>query len=320
MSALTLVTPYDAIPASAVERKRLLILETEPMMHTIIGNFLSRFYQVRVVSQPDEMIDALRFEKFDLALIDVQAGPAAGPHVAMIIAEAFPNQKMAFTAKNRLEEYFPLLHRSGVYNVLIKSTPFQFDQFLVSVENLLEPRRAVGLKRYLREPAEIKTLEVKTREDRVDVIESACAYFRRFRALDTDVTEIRLSMEELINNSLFHAFQKYDGTERYRAITFTHLSPSEQMVVEYGRDNSNLGISVSDNQGTLQPEVVFRHLARQQSDEGILDLSGRGFFLTRTLSDHLAITIRKGVLTQTVALFAHKRAHSPKPMSINVIP
>jgi anti-sigma regulatory factor (Ser/Thr protein kinase) len=152
------------------------------------------------------------------------------------------------------------------------------------------------------------------------MMEEAIGFFRRYRPHETDINQIRLAFEELINNAIYHAFRKSSGVEKYRMGTFETLNQGEEIYVEFGFDKRFLGCSVTDNQGTLEIETVMKKMERQITLEGLMDESGRGIYLTRTLCDRMIINLRPGVLTQVVLLFSHRLSSRIRPLYVNVIP
>ncbi len=277
-------------------------------------------FRVDTASTSDEALDILRKDNnYDLVLADIGLVPMSGINFASAAGAAFPHIRFALLARERLDDHFPAMLRGQMPNVFVKTRPFLFDEFLTTVENLLQPSRSTGLQRYLSSPAEIRQGVIRTREERTAVVDEAAHFFRRYRQYDEEVAEIRLALEELINNSIYHAFRRQAG-ERVRATAFSSLENDEQITVEYGRDKRYLGCSVTDNRGALDASTVLSKLERQISLQGLMDENGRGLHLTRNLCDRMVINLKPGRLTQTILLFAHRPHHSPKPLTVNVIP
>lgn len=303
--------------------KRILVADGDATAADYMRNFLVRQqFRVDIASSSDDALDILRKDdNYDLVLADINLLPMNGFNFCTAAGAAFPHMRFALLSANRLDEYFPALRRAQLSNVFIKTRPFLFDEFLVTVENLLQPSRSVGLRRYLCEPMEVKQVQILTREERAQAVDEAMRFFRRYRQYDSEISEIRLAVEELINNSLYHAFRrKGGGQEKYRATSFVSLESNETITLEYGRDKHYLGCSVSDNQGVLDASTVLGKLERQISMEGLMDENGRGLHLTRNLCDRMIVNLKPGRLTQIVLLFSHRSPHFPKPLTINNIP
>ncbi len=301
--------------------KRILVADGDPTALSYMRRFLvAQHFRVDTATTSDEALDILRKDNnYDLVLADIGLVPMSGINFANAAGAAFPHIRFALLTRERLDDHFPAILRGQMSNVFVKTRPFLFDEFLTTVENLLQPSRSIGLQRHLAASAEIRQATVRTREDRTAAVDEAAHFFRRYRQYDEQVGEIRLSLEELINNSIYHAFRRKAG-DRVRATAFTSLENDEQITLEYGRDKRYLGCSVSDNLGALDAGTVLSKLERQISLEGLMDENGRGLHLSRNLSDRMVINLKPGRLTQIVLLFAHRPQHGPKPLTVNVIP
>jgi anti-sigma regulatory factor (Ser/Thr protein kinase) len=256
------------------------------------------------------------FEDFDAVLVDLNLPPNPFEFIARFRKE-FPHVPVALLTATDYESLFPLLNKYDIFAVIVRTAPLDFDELGRTMENLIYPSKAFGLARYLREPMELVQRNITSLEDKQAMMEEAIKFFRRFRPHDTDISQIRLAFEELINNAIYHGFRRSTGAEKYALGAFERLERGEQVVVEFGRDKNFLGCSVTDNQGTMDISTVMKKLERQITREGILDESGRGLYLTRTLSDKMVINIHPAVMSQVVLLFAHRHNIKVKPFHLN---
>ncbi len=300
--------------------RRILVVQPDSSLRGVLQNFLARYFVVEATASPDAAMQALETRPaFHLVLAEMLMSPVTGIQLAEAIRARRPEVPLAFLTTARVEDHFAAIHRLGVTTVIVRSAPFDYDDFLVAVENLLFPERAFGLVRYFHQPCETHKRRVTNTGDRHLAVEDTIEFFRKFRRYETDLNGMRLALEELINNSIFHSFRRPDGTEKYRVGAFVRLEDHEVVEIEYGRDPRQLGFSVTDNQGTLDVGTVMTKLDRQISMEGLYDLSGRGLYLTRNLCDRMVINLNPGKSGQAVLLFHHRPAHQPKPLHINVV-
>jgi CheY-like chemotaxis protein/anti-sigma regulatory factor (Ser/Thr protein kinase) len=309
------------MPSNATA-KRILIVEPNEQLRQVMCRFLGKTFRVTGVSGSNEAMNELRADReYDLVLAEIDMPGISGTALATAVAEHFPTNKVALMANSRfpLDGHIHTIRRLHCYTVLVKTSPFQFDEFLIHVENILAPHRAVGIERYLRDTARITKVEIRGRDDKNRFTEEALSFFRRYRSSESDLAEIRLALEEILNNSLYHAFRKSNGQEKYKLGSEVVFDLSEQVIGCYARDEDCLAFSVSDNAGSLDAQVFLGKLERQQTQEGLLDENGRGLHLSRTVSDRMILNLRPGRLTETVLLFYHKRRPSAKPILINII-
>jgi DNA-binding response OmpR family regulator len=307
---------------SASNAKRILLVEPSDPLRHVVRRFLDKSFRVTAVPDGMEAIAELRRDReYDLVLAELDMPGMNGTALATAVAEQFPTTRLALMVNSRfpIDSHIHAIRRLHCYTVLVKTAPFQFDEFLIHIENIISPHRAVGIERYLRESARITRQEIRNRVERDRFTNEAVHHFRRFRSNDSDMADIRLALEEILNNSFYHAFRKANGTEKYRLGNDVVFDPGEQVVGGFAHDEDCIAFSVSDNAGSLDPQVFLGKLERQQTMEGLMDETGRGLHLSRTVSDRMILNIRPGRLTETILLFYHKRRPSAKPLLINLI-
>jgi CheY-like chemotaxis protein len=315
------VIELNPSPASLdPNRESVLLVHEDETTRTMLTNFLSEHFNVEAVaSGEDAMGLILRYDKFNAVICTVEMKAMDGINFAAIAKREHPHLKFVLLTDGRVEERLPQLHKHRLLNVLITTKPFNFDDLMLTVENVIRPERAFGLRRYLREPMLVRDRIVRSTADKIAAVDDALRFFRNYRQYEDELNDIRLGFEELINNCIFHAFRHADGTEKYRAGLFATLVGGEQIDIEYGRDNACLGCCVTDNQGVLDPDVVLTNMERQLTKAGLMDERGRGIHLTRTLCDKMILNIDVGRRTQFVLLFMHRAAPRAKPLHINVL-
>lgn len=271
------------------------------------------------VENVDEALRCFARRSYDLLLLDTML---AGDGISALIDHTrreMPQASCAVLAHQQIEELFPLLRDHNIWNVIAAEPPLDLDLMRVSIENLLFPRRAFGLKRYLRPPVELYTHTIRDRDEKDSAIETAMRFFRKFRCVDYELNDLRLAMEELVNNSLYHAFLDTNGHSRYQVGLFETLDSNESISIEFARNNSYLACSVTDNQGNLDVSDLMNKLGRQISLEGLMDESGRGMYLVRSICDEMIVNLEPGAATQFVLLFAHQHVERLKSLLVNVI-
>jgi anti-sigma regulatory factor (Ser/Thr protein kinase) len=299
---------------------RIVVAESSDVLRESLARFLQERYETFTAATSDELISVLaRIGRVKLVLCDTELKPLGGLACVRKARALCPAAEFALMTRQRVEPMMPDLKRHRLHNVLVKATPFNFREFGVYVANLLSPQSAFGLRRYLNDPAEIHHLEIRTQTDRENALRQISDFFARYRPYESDVSEIRLGCEELLNNAIYHAFRHPSGLEKYPVGTFRSLEPGEQVRVSYGLDRDNLGCAVSDNQGALTVEKVMSRFDRQITLEGLLDESGRGLHLTRNLSDQMIVNIHPGVQTEIILLFSHRSAPPARPLLVNVV-
>jgi hypothetical protein len=199
---------------------------------------------------------------------------------------------------------------------LVTVHPLDLSHFL---EMIVEPAAGFGLIRYLDATIEMYCLNVRTLEQKNEAIERVINHFATAGFDVHRLYNVRLILEETINNALFHAFLDATGEEKYTLADFDGLKdPNEVVKVEYGSDRRHLGFTVTDTAGTLTVPLVLSKFERQLKSHGIFDQAGRGLYLSRLLTSNLIINIEPRLRTQVVALFDERGDSLPsKPFIVN---
>lgn len=122
----------------------------------------------------------------------------------------------------------------------------------------------------------------------------------------SDIYDFRLAMEEMINNSLYHAFSNEFGGDKYTMQNFKSLEEGEEVVIEYAVDDNIFGLRAYDTGGRLSPDIVMERILNQLSMHGLMDENGRGLFLLYTLSSRLFIRTCPSQQTDVIVLFFRK--------------
>jgi CheY-like chemotaxis protein len=302
--------------------KRILLVEPSEDLRRVLLRFLGETFRVEAVATAQQAIEILRNDRgFDLMLADLAMEPVSGLSLAETVSEQFPTVRIALTvpARFQVDQCLHGIRRQHIYQVLVKHAPFDFDEFLVDIENIFAPSKAIGIERYMLEGARIHVSELRSRQDKMQFAEEAMRFFRRYRASESELAEIRLALEEILNNAFYHAFRKSNGQEKYKLGTDVLLDLGENVTASYGCDEDCLGFSIADNAGTLDAQVFLGKLERQQSQEALMDENGRGLHLSRMVSDRMILNLRPGKLTESILLFRHRPRWGSKPILINTI-
>jgi hypothetical protein len=218
-----------------------------------------------------------------------------------------------------LESYISHLSHWGITQSFSRHSPVHPLDLSHFLEMIVEPAAGFGLIRYLDATIEMYCLNVRTLEQKNEAIERVINHFATAGFDVHRLYNVRLILEETINNALFHAFLDATGEEKYTLADFDGLKdPNEVVKVEYGSDRRHLGFTVTDTAGTLTVPLVLSKFERQLKSHGIFDQAGRGLYLSRLLTSNLIINIEPRLRTQVVALFDERGDSLPsKPFIVN---
>ncbi|MCD6385297.1 response regulator [Candidatus Sumerlaeota bacterium] len=304
----------------AENQKSILLIDRDPEERTKLSRILAQQYRVDVATSASEGLNMLSREPYALILIDFETVGLQIDLFVNLMRERIKGTKIALLTKLHLEEYIFYIRNWGITNVMPKRDPYNPDEVLVIVENFIHPEKAFGLRRYL--PTLIKTEEIRTRDDKSYVVSKIINFFGANGFSSVELYDVRLVLEEIINNAIYHAFRDEQGHPKYRPHTFVELAENEIIKVDYGCLGKRAGFAVNDNQGALECKQIIDALCRQYDKEGLYDQSGRGLFLSRRFTNTLIINIRNRKLTQIIALLlknSDKDKSEIKPFYINYV-
>jgi anti-sigma regulatory factor (Ser/Thr protein kinase) len=255
----------------------------------------------------------------DLLFIDINTALRDESQLLALKQHLPASTKMALITDLHMEQYLHLLQRWAIYNVIAKAPAYDTNELHRMVIHLLDPAQAFGLRRHLAPSSHCFTATIRDRHQRKNVIEQITGYFNSLDHPAHDLNDVRLLLEEAINNALYHGFENHSGEKKYHAPTFVALEPHETISVEYGSDDRSLGFTVTDTGGILTPTVIIEKLRRQVSREGLLDESGRGIYLSHALADKFIVNIENHKRTQTVVIFFPRQINPYKSLHIHYL-
>jgi len=99
-------------------------------------------------------------------------------------------------------------------------------------------------------------------------------------------------LDEIIENGLYAAPRDGKGKPLYAKGTPRELSEGEVLRLDLSIQNGLLGLSMTDNWGTLTPNVFLNRLTRHVQGSGLISgMGGGGLYLIWRLSDYLQLRV-----------------------------
>ncbi|MEO8377479.1 MAG: ATP-binding protein [Candidatus Sumerlaeota bacterium] len=229
-------------------------------------------------------------------------------------------QRMGLTSSREIEGNLMDLRRWGIFHAAIKIPAVNADEVALFLDCVRNPANGFGLSRYLSNTVEMYNLPIETFEEKNRSIERVINHFATAGFDIHELFDVRLILEEALNNAFFHAFKNEKGEEKYQLGKCTRLDPGDKIRVEYGNNAILAGFAVMDNAGQLSIRTILDKLERQYNKEGVFDERGRGLYLSRLMSSRVIFSLEPGKRTQLIALFDEtRRQNRPKPFFINVV-
>lgn len=167
----------------------------------------------------------------------------------------------------------------------------------------------LGLAPHLAPGSETFEIPILRREDKEPAVEYALAFLGERRSEPALQFDLRLVLEEMINNAILHAFVDEHGAEKYSTGAFERLAEGESVELRMGADARTIAFTVTDNQGRLRRDTVLSRVERQARARGVMDTGGRGLHLIHSLAPRALFHIVPRRTTEMVALYpAHETA------------
>lgn len=140
------------------------------------------------------------------------------------------------------------------------------------------------------------SLRLRDSKDRSQEIQSILDTL--FSSQRSSVKEnIRLIIEELTSNAMYHSIRSESGKDRYRRTQRISLKESEAVELTCDRSKDGAYIRVSDHGGTLTLDIIGKCLQRCYEKKGTDQLekkeggAGLGFFMIFENVTHMDVTV-----------------------------
>ena len=288
---------------------RILVVDDEPaILQTLRDLFLSSGHEVDTACDGQEGLDKALAGRYDLVLSDISMPRLSGIDLLSRLEKVRPEIHRVLLTAHSLEDYIDQLVGHNLSCVLTKSVPFPVLEVLVTVESLLS-RRIFGMQRHLPHPSSHDVFKVRTHKEMVALLDDLTS-----RAPQRRRNHLQTILSEVLTNAVYYGSLDMPGDHKE---TWTHdfaLSEEKAVEVEYAEDEGRIAITVADRGGKLQRQTVLHWLKRQMTrdenglPEGIFDNHGRGFFISRSFSDRLSISIERGRRCEVTLLLYHTGA------------
>lgn len=299
-------------------RSTILALDSDPNSYSDFYHALESDGEVVVYPTLEGLLSDDPRSKNTIVLLDVDDLRSSPTALVVQLLDRQHRQPMALTTGRGIEDYFNDLRRWGLLQVAVKCPVINREEVVLFLGCVRSPSDGFGLSRYLAHTVEMYNLSISTFEEKNSSIERVINHFATTGFEIHELFDVRLILEEALNNAFFHAFKDRSGKEKYSLENFRGLEAGDKIRVEYGNGALFAGFSVTDNAGGLSVKTILTKLERQYNKEGLYDERGRGLYLARQLSSRMIFNIEQKRRTQIVALFDDtRRGNRPKPFMIN---
>ena len=277
----------------------ILLVDDEYSFRLMVSDFLKIWYEVISVESSDQALQTLAAHNVDLVIADMCMPGMSGLELLSVIRQRYPAVKTALMTANDVDQIIRMAKEDGISNIIAKTAPFNFDELLSVIKGLLTGE-IFGLVKYLLpEGTILGHYRITSSKEGREVREAVVHLMKERFGTPGDM---RLSVDELITNAVYHAHAAETGFDKSRSYTEVTLDPDDCVFVDCGFDNEKCGVSIADCKGRLRKEIVLGKMDRHISGEGLCDCSGRGIHLSRTCVDRMIINIKREEKTEIILL------------------
>jgi hypothetical protein len=171
--------------------------------------------------------------------------------------------------------------------------------------------RAFGIRNFFHPKSQVQTITMKRSTQKQQVVEALRSYLIKAKYPTRMANTIANAVDELIMNSIFAAptdtlgRRTYEQTPRDADIA---LEGKSQIDVSIAFDGTQVGISTSDQFGSIDKEKVLKHLATVYKDEQYkmkMSVAGAGIGLATTFRNggSLIFICEKNARTEVCVIF-----------------
>ena len=315
----------DVEQAESTERRHftLLIVDDEDVIREGLVGYLENYHEssydlsIDAARDPVEARKFLAEKQYDLLISDINMPGEDGFSLIHFVQKTYPKTKTAMITAYKIEDYVRNAKKSGIFNIIAKTAPFNFDELSNVVDSLLDPATAFGLETYMDPRCELGQVVIRGSDD-IGVAFGALQQFLETNAVENP-NDLLTALIEAITNAVYHVAKLPDGSLKYeKGQAIERLEENETVTLLFGRDDERIGMAIVDQGGRITADEILYWLDRNISGAGLMDTHGRGVYLIHSLVDRVLINIAPGQRTEIIMLNyfnSHYRAN--KPLYIN---
>jgi len=306
-------------------RYHILIVDDDDVICDGLVSYLENYHEgpytlsVDAVHTGQEARDMIGTRHYDLVISDITLPGEDGFTLLKHIRDLSPKTQTALITAYRIEHYIRNAKKYGIFNIIVKTVPFDFKEFSLAINRILQPQSAFGLENYLAPGSELVHLVIRSSEDLIHSFGDFQTFFADNRvAVPNDMFT---AVIEALTNAVYHVSKLPDGSLKYeKGSLIEKLEEPEYVYVAYGRDEEKIALSITDQGGQITGDEILYWLDRNISGANLLDTHGRGMYLIHRLVDRVIINIHEGHQTQLILLdYLGNKSNTNRPLYINQI-
>ncbi len=230
------------------------------------------------------------------------------------ISPHIKRQDLIFLAENNFSDLIPSLSAQGVRRVLLQDHPInkQLGWGVLLNQHLHQGNDDLAM--LLRYPEQRREFFFTHSEDKYFIIDEVDAWLKELSITSSERLDTAVFLlDEIIENGLYAAPRDGKGRALFAKGTSRELGHGEVLRLDVSVQDGLLGISLTDNWGTLTPNVFLNRLSRHVQGQGMESgVGGGGLYLMWRLSDYLQVRVLPHQQTQVCVFLDLKNNFDPE--------
>ena len=232
----------------------------------------------------------------------------------MPISQRIRRQELVFLAERNFSDLIPDLAVQGVRRILLQDHAINHQLGWGILLNQHLNKNNDDLSALLRTPDQFREFIFTHSEDKTFIINEVEAWLQEQVTDNPDrIDAVIFMLDELIENGLCAAPRDGKGRPLYVKGTSRDLDSDEVLRLNLSIQNGLLGVALTDNWGTLTPNIFLNRLSRHVRGIGLdAGVGGGGLYLIWRMSDYLQLRVFPNQQTQVTAFVDFKHPFDPE--------
>ncbi len=299
--------------------------DVETLQNSLLGELISHLgrdtfgddltifcveYTEKTYDFGDKNLSSLNADNFQKIHIDEATYRANPNNIPLHIKR----QELIFLAGDRFSDLIPSLAAQGIRRVLMSEHPINEQLLWGNLLNQHQMQHRDDLTQFLRYPQQRREFDFTHSDDKSFIINEIDAWLQELIIMDAErLDTIIFLLDELIENGLYGAPRDGKGRALFAKGTSRELAEGEILRLDLSIQDGLLGISLTDNWGTLTPNVFLNRLTRHIQGDGLdSGVGGGGLYLIWRMSDYMQLRVYPHQQTQVCVFLDLKRQFDPE--------
>jgi hypothetical protein len=291
---------------STGEARALCIVQDPALRRTLRRTLNATGWNAEFVDSPEQSTGSAR-----LVFIDAESRKTCSVEALSNLLSA--GGRIVILGDSLMDDSLVQLLREKPLDHIITDEEVPDESELVVTSSKLRTGDLFGLEKYLSWGAAIHDLPVINTDEKRAAVARVAGYAEGVGARRATVSKIESAVDELLMNALYDAPAAHQKVESLRRVRGTGVTPTgedtRRALLRYGCDGRYFAVSVLDEYGLLEKQVILNSLLRARTERGRpLQVSesgagaGLGLYFVLSAVTRFIVNIEPGRRTEVVCL------------------